>query len=48
MNTELKSLSKYAYNTTLQPNLYIFHNEIEKLTEFVTISATGDKIEPLA
>jgi hypothetical protein len=37
MNCELKGLTKYMHNTSLQPNLYVFVNENDKITEFVSI-----------
>jgi hypothetical protein len=37
MNCELKGLTKYMHNTSLQPNLYVFVNENDKFTEFVSI-----------
>ncbi len=43
---ELKGLTKYLSNGSLQANIYCFANEDEKITEFVKIA--GDKIEPLA
>ena len=45
---ELKGLSKYQFNGSLQANLYIFENDSEKCTEFVKMSPSGDKIEPMA
>lgn len=48
LSTELKTLTNYCVNTTLQSNLFVFQDRTNVTTEFVKIPASGDSIEAVS
>lgn len=48
LNTEIKNFTDLVTNMTLQPNLFVFIDQVNTSTEFIKIPATGDSIEAIA
>ena len=48
LTTELKSLTHYCVNPTLQPNLFTFQDRVNCTTEFVKIPPSGDFIDSVS